>query len=82
MESNVFKTGCSLAVRIPKIFASDLGLCEGDKINMIKEGKEIKITKPDECSLDFLFEGYDGNYKASELDWGEDIGDEKVWTKI
>ena len=78
VESNIFKIGNSLGVRIPKPFAVELGFNKGDKVDMIKEGNELKITKVDDTDLNELFKGYEGNYKTEEIDWGDPKGDE-IW---
>lgn len=78
MESNIFKIGNSLAMRIPMTYVKEMGINKGDKMNMIKEGNELRISKADDTSIEELFKGYEGNYQAEEIDWGEPKGDE-VW---
>lgn len=78
METRIFKIGNSLGVRIPKTFADEIGINKGDNMNITKEKDEIIISKSEELSIKKLFEGYTGDYKTEEIDWGDTIGDE-VW---
>ena len=78
VESNIFKIGNSLAIRIPMTYVKELGISKGDRMDMIKEGNELRITKSDDSSIEELFKGYEGNYQSEEIDWGDSMGDE-VW---
>lgn len=78
MESNIFKVGNSLAMRIPKTYVMEMGINKGDKMVMIKEGNELRITKSNDTSIEELFKGYSGGYQPEEIDWGEPKGEE-IW---
>ena len=78
MITKMQKWGTSIGVRISKSILLDLGIKENDKVEIINKGDGIFIKKA-LTDLDMLFEGYEGDYKCSEFDFGEDVGDEKVW---
>jgi len=81
MQGVIQKIGNSKGVRIPKRILENLNMREHDivEIHQVDEGLLIKKTSFPYKSLDELFEGYDGDYRCYEWDFGEDVGREKVW---
>ena len=77
MVTTMQKWDTSLGVRIPKAILLSLNISEDDKVEIqnINNGIFIKKALVD---LDMLFEGYDGEYKCAEIDFGDDVGAEKV----
>ena len=81
MTATIQKIGNSKGIRIPKRILEDADLNEHDTVKIIKvnEGIFIKKITPTYQSLDEVFEGYEGNYKCGEWDFGEDVGRENIW---
>lgn len=81
MLATIQKWGNSQGIRIPKKILDNL-LFEENEVVEIKEFNGnilIQKTVRKYTDLDELFEGYAGDYKCSEYDFGEDVGREKVW---
>ena len=78
MVTTIQKWGISLGVRIPKTILSSLGIKENDKVEIQNQGNGIFIKKA-LTDLDMFFEGYEGNAICAEFDFGEEVGDERVW---
>ena len=83
MTSTIQKWGNSQGVRLPKSILDELFLHENDRVEIIAENETIVIKKATrrrraEMSLEKRFEGYSGDYKCVEYDWGEPLGKE-VW---
>ena len=81
MQVLIQKIGNSKGIRIPKKLLEDTMLQENDTVELVKmnQGIFIKKTTPSYRSLDEVFEGYEGDFKCGEWDFGEDVGREKVW---
>ena len=81
IQGTIKQWGNGKAVRLPKKYLDILGWQENDEIEMSLEGNgiSIKLLSPKANSLDELFKGYKGNYKSTEIDFGEDVGREKEW---
>ena len=81
MEVKIQKWGNSLAVRLPKAFADQIGIVYGSKIRLLVEDKTIKITPVNE-DKELLLNEYlsqinkDNIHK--EINFGERIGKEKL----
>ena len=71
--------GNSMAVTIPKDVVNQLGISQGEKADISVVGRTISI-KPlvEEVTIESLFANYVGDYKPTEIDWGEAKGTE-VW---
>lgn len=80
MVTTIQKSGDSQGIRIPKKILDDLNFEENEIVEIKKFNGNILIQKliKEYSSLDELFEGYTGNYKCSEYDFGDDLGGEKV----
>jgi antitoxin MazE len=80
----VFKVGNSLALRVPKAFAQEIGARAGKAATMeVRDGKfVVEIAKPKRrrrrSTLEQLVAGIRPENRHSELEWGPPIGNE-VW---
>ena len=79
MQSKVQRWGNSLAVRIPKTFASDIGLAEDSPVEISIASGELVITpaKP-RFTLERLLAGITDENRHDAVETGEAVGDE-VW---
>jgi antitoxin MazE len=80
METSVQKWGNSLALRIPKPVASELGLKSNSPVRLsLKNGKLVivPVTKKS-FSLKKLLARVNTKNKHNEVDYGEAVGGE-VW---
>ena len=77
----VKKWGNSQGIRIPKNFVKVLGVDTNDEVELsINENEDsliLKKTTNQKVTMKKLFEGYEGNYNAEEIDWGERQGKEE-----
>lgn len=80
MISRVQKWGNSLAVRIPRGFASDTGLVEGSEVDLKLEDGDIRIRRvpPRKYRLEELLADIRADNIHGEVDAGESVGRE-VW---
>lgn len=79
MEATISKWGNSLGLRISKKMLDELGISEGDKVDISQEGNQLVLKKAlHRPTLDELFAGYEGYNDDPELDWGEPVGEE-IW---
>lgn len=81
MQATIQKWGNSQGIRIPKAFLDALGMSENDVVELDRVNDNIiikKVKKENNLTLDDIFKGYDGEYKAEEFDWGSPVGKE-VW---
>jgi antitoxin MazE len=78
MESSVQKWGNSLAVRIPRPFASHLGIEDGTAVDMAVEdgGLVIRPLRRGRLSLDDLLGAVDESNLHGETDTGPAVGGE------
>ncbi len=77
------KWGNSLALRVPKAFADEIGAREGKAAEMtVSDGKlVVALTQPRRkrrYSLDKLVAGITPDNRHEEIDWGPPVGNE-VW---
>ena len=73
------KWGNSQGIRLPKFLLDELGWNENDKLSISKDDDKIIIKKHNKRkSIVELFDGYKGDYKPEEVDWGETKGKE-IW---
>ncbi len=79
MQAHVQKWGNSLAVRIPKPFALDIGLVQNSmvSISVVKGNLLLKPIKP-YPSLDELLAGITEDNLHQEIETGDSVGNE-VW---
>ncbi len=76
MKTSVTKWGNSLGLRIPKAFAEQAGIVEGE-LEMQLEGDKIILQKP-KFTLESLVAGITPENKHDVVDFGEPVGKE-VW---
>ena len=81
MTTTIQKWGNSQGVRLPKVILDGLNLREGEEVEIFAQDNAIviKTRAKKRKSIEELFANYDGNYKPKEIEWGEDVGREKVW---
>jgi antitoxin MazE len=79
LRTRISKWGNSLAVRLPKPFAEELGLGEGAEVDIsVRGGQLILSAASREYVLEELVEGITGENRHMESDWGRPKGRE-VW---
>jgi antitoxin MazE len=85
MKIEFLKWGNSLALRIPKAFAQEIGASVGKAANMeVRAGKlVVEIAKPKRrrrrrYTLEQLIDGITPENRHRELEWGPPVGNE-VW---
>ena len=80
MQLRVQKWGNSLAVRIPKAFASEVGLGPDTLVNVsLSEGRlVVEPVRPPAYTLEGLLQGVTPEQLHRELQWGPPVGRE-VW---
>lgn len=75
------EVGNSITVTIPKNIVTQFGLVQGMEANIESLNNTI-IVKPvmvrKKVTIRSLFVGYSGDYKPTEIDWGETRGNE-IW---
>jgi antitoxin MazE len=80
MEVHVSKWGNSLGVRIPKLIATELGIREGEDLNMESVGGALilrpRIKPKPSYSLEELLAAMTPESIHSETDWGAPRGNE------
>jgi len=78
MQARVQKWGNSLALRIPKSFAAEVGLSEGSPVNLsVVRGKLIVQRMPEQPpTLEQLVAGITEENRHGETDWGRPAGRE------
>jgi antitoxin MazE len=79
MKSKVQRWGNSLAVRIPKTFAEEVGLADDSPIEMrlVKGGLLLEPAPTWGPTLDELLEGVSDDNRHGEVDTGERRGSEE-----
>ena len=84
MKVEFLKWGNSLALRVPKVFAQEMGASVGKAANMeVRDGKlVVEIVKPNRrrrrYTLEQLVAGISPENRHRELEWGPPVGNE-VW---
>ena len=78
MRARICKWGNSLALRIPRSFAAEVGLCENLVVDLsISEGKlVVQPNKEEPCSLEDLLRGVTAENLHGEWDTGPAVGRE------
>jgi antitoxin MazE len=84
MRVAFLKWGNSLALRVPKAFAQEIGASVGKAANMeVRDGKlVVEITRPKRSrrryTLEQLVAGIRPENRHRELEWGPPVGNE-IW---
>ena len=82
MKVQFLKWGNSLALRVPKVFAQEIGASAGKAASMeVRDGKlVVELAKPRRrprrYTLEQLVAGITQENRHSELEWGPPIGNE------
>lgn len=91
-KTSIEQWGSSRAVRIPRIMCDAMGIDIGNDVVM-RSGSDalgpFVLIRPVESghrsytdapyiSMGEVFEGYEGDYKPREADWGPDVGAEVI----
>ncbi|GHU53196.1 hypothetical protein AGMMS49975_10640 [Clostridia bacterium] len=81
MVATIQRCTDSQVIRLPKKILDDLMFNENEIVELKEFNGNILIQRAvkEYADLDELFEGYTGNYKCFEYDFGEDVGREKIW---
>lgn len=77
MKTNVTKWGNSLAIRIPAPFAGQIGVTQGDDVEINLQDQMLVIKKSQPTLDQLLIKVTDENVHK-EVDWGEPQGKE-IW---
>ena len=80
MKTRVQKWGNSLALRIPKSFATEAGIAEGSQVELsVVDGSlVIRMSKQHEPTLDELVRGITKENRHARVDFGPAVGKE-IW---
>jgi antitoxin MazE len=78
MNARVQKWGNSLALRIPKNYADQMGLSSNSPVEISLEGNRLVIEPARRPTLDALLDGVTPDNIHTETDWGAPVGKE-VW---
>ena len=79
MTTTVQRWGNSKGIRITKIILDSVCWSENEELELSLEGEKLIVQKAQKRkTIEELFKGFDGEYKPSEVDWGEPVGKE-VW---
>jgi antitoxin MazE len=84
MKVQVAKWGNSAAVRLPKAVAQELGLSPGSQLDLVVEGREVRLRPVRKTSRELLQEmiaemkRLGPENEPEEVDWGPDRGSEII----
>jgi antitoxin MazE len=83
MKTEFLKWGNSLALRVPKVFADEIGAVAGRRAEMTTQNGVlvVKVTsakKRRRYHLEQLINGITEENRHAEADWGSPVGNE-VW---
>jgi antitoxin MazE len=74
----VQKWGNSLALRIPKVYADQIGLSSNSPVEIFLEGNRLVIEPARRPTLDALLDEVTPDNIHTETDWGKPVAKE-VW---
>jgi antitoxin MazE len=77
MLTKVQKWGNSLAVRIPSVFAREIGLSPNTKVELKIENNKLVIIPDKKEQLEKLLEQITPENVHGEVDWGGKVGKEE-----
>ena len=77
MKTTIQKWGNSLAIRIPKTFAMELGIDSGKEVELSLELNALHI-KPSKPTLDEMLAHITPEMLHEKTDWGPPVGKE-IW---
>ena len=84
MKVQLAKWGNSTAVRLPKAVAQELGLKPGTQLDLVVEGREVRLRPVQQSSRELLEEivaemkRLGPENEPEEVNWGPDRGSEIV----
>ena len=80
MHARIGKWGNSLALRIPRSVAAELGLSFDTAVELSPRGNELIVApvRPPRTELERLLEGVTAENRHGEVDMGSPVGGE-VW---
>ena len=83
MQSRIQRWGNSLAVRIPKVFAQDIGLQEDASVEISVSGRDLVISpvKPRSFTLEQLLQGITDENLHEEVETGPVLGQPRSRTR-
>ena len=76
MNARVQRWGNSLAIRIPRAYASDLGVTEGSEVALVLDGGTLTVTPSTVPPLDTLLERITDTNRHEAFDDGRPVGRE------
>ncbi len=79
--STIQKWGNSQGIRIPKHILNELKWHNNEAITIKAENEKIiieKLKQDKRKNINELFADFDGQYTATEIDWGKAVGKE-IW---
>jgi antitoxin MazE len=80
VRANIRKWGNSLAIRIPKALADELGLAADARVDVTADGGKLVVTPAapwPRYTLDELMANFDPASQHPEIDWGPPVGSEE-----
>lgn len=81
MTVRLREVGNSMTITIPKTIVQSFNLTQGSEV-IVEALNDAILVKPvkkrNKVTIQSLFAGYTGDYKPSEVDWGDKRGNE-VW---
>ena len=82
MQTTIVKWGNSQGVRLSKHLLDSVNLSGNDVVEIVAENNSIIIKKANDKkpyqTIQERFQGFDGDYEPTEIDWGKPAGEE-VW---
>ena len=81
MTTTIQKWGNSQGIRLPKYILEAINWHEDEKLDIKTENGKIVIEKTahrERKNIKELFANFDGEYKPTDIDWGEPVGKE-IW---
>jgi antitoxin MazE len=80
MQATIGKWGNSRGIRLPKALLEIANLAENDTVEITAEENSLTLTKVEtrRKTIQERFEGFEGEYDAVTIDWGDPVGGE-VW---
>jgi len=77
MLTRVQKWGNSIAIRIPSVFAKEIGLCPDTEVELRLEDNKLVIIPGRRKQLEELIKQITSENVHNEVDWGEKVGKEE-----
>lgn len=82
MLTTIKKWGNSQGVRLPLDILREAEMDKKSTVNISAQDNSIVITKAEphkqRKNIAALFEGYNGTYEPTEIDWGEPVGTDRL----